>query len=105
MLGGRVWLLRSGIDCFAGDLTSEEKELVWATAMAPVADLFNEKVEGVPWRSKPSAYIVAANDQTVHPDLECAAAKRMGATTTRWRAATSRCCPILTSCSTRSATS
>jgi pimeloyl-ACP methyl ester carboxylesterase len=58
-----------------------EKELVWATAMAPVADLFNEKVEGVPWRSKPSAYIVAANDQTVRPDLERAAAKRMGATT------------------------
>ena len=44
---GRIWLLRSGIDCFAGDLTSEEKELVWATAMAPVADLFNQKVDGV----------------------------------------------------------
>src|ERR1700752_1560570 len=50
---GRVWLLRSGIDCFAGDLTSEEKELVWATAMAPVADLFNQKVDGVAWRAKP----------------------------------------------------
>ena len=78
---GRVWLLRSGIDYFAGDLTDEEKELAWATAMAPVADLFNQKVEGVAWRTKPSWYIVAKNDHTVHPDLERFAAERMGATT------------------------
>ena len=78
---GRVWLLPSGIDCFAGDLSEEEKQIVWATATAPVADLFNQKVDGVAWRSKPSAYIVAANDHTVNPELERFAAKRMGATT------------------------
>jgi pimeloyl-ACP methyl ester carboxylesterase len=78
---GRVWLLRSGIDCFCGDLTSEEKELVWATAMAPVADLFNQTVEGVAWRTKPSAYVVAAQDRTVNPELERFSAERMGATT------------------------
>ena len=49
--------------------------------MAPVAELFTQKVEGVAWRTKPSWYIVATNDHTVHPDLERAAAKRMGATT------------------------
>src|ERR1700741_5163229 len=43
----RVWLLESGIDCFAGDLTDKEKQIVWATAMSPVADLFNQKVQGV----------------------------------------------------------
>jgi pimeloyl-ACP methyl ester carboxylesterase len=78
---GRVWLLRSGIDCFCGDLTAEEKEIVWATAMSPVADLFNQKVEGVGWRTKQSAYIVATNDRTVNPELERVAAARMGATT------------------------
>ena len=78
---GRVWLLRSGVEYFAGDLTDEEQELTWATAMAPVADLFDQKVEGVAWRTKPSWYIVGANDRTVHPDLERAAAQRMGATT------------------------
>jgi pimeloyl-ACP methyl ester carboxylesterase len=78
---GRVWLLRSGIDAFCGDLTPAEKETVWATAMSPVADLFNQKVEGVGWRTKPSAYIVANNDHTVHPDLERFAANRMEATT------------------------
>jgi pimeloyl-ACP methyl ester carboxylesterase len=78
---GRIWLLPSGLDYFAGDLTDEEKQVVWATAMSPDADLFNQKVDGVAWRSKPSAYIVANNDQTVHPDLERFVADRMGATT------------------------
>jgi pimeloyl-ACP methyl ester carboxylesterase len=77
----RVWLLRSGIDFFCGDLTPDEKEIVWATSMSPVADLFNQKVEGIAWRTKPSAYIVGAHDNTVNPELERAAAKRMGATT------------------------
>src|ERR1700730_12269809 len=31
---GRVWLLPSGIDCFAGDLSEREKQIVWATATA-----------------------------------------------------------------------
>jgi pimeloyl-ACP methyl ester carboxylesterase len=78
---GRVWLLPSGVECFAGDLTEQEKQIVWATAMAPDADLFNQKVEGVAWRSKPSAFIIAKNDRTVHPELERFAADRMGATT------------------------
>src|SRR6201987_4732284 len=78
---GRIWLLRDGIDCFAGDLTNEEKELTWATAMEAVAELFTQKVDGVAWRMKPSWYIVAKNDRTVHPDLERSAAGRMGGTT------------------------
>jgi pimeloyl-ACP methyl ester carboxylesterase len=77
----RVWLLRSGIDCFCGDLTADEKETVWATAMSPIADLFNQKVDGVAWRTKPSAYIVANNDRTVNRELERFAANRMSATT------------------------
>jgi hypothetical protein len=45
-----------------------------------VADLFNQKVEGVAWRSKPSWY-TCQHDRTVHPDLERFVANRMGATT------------------------
>ena len=78
---GRVWLLRSGIDCFCGDLNPEEKELVWATATSPASDLFNQKLDGIAWRTKPSAYIIAANDRTVNPDLQRAAANRMSAVT------------------------
>jgi len=79
---GRIWLRPEGIDCFAGDLTEVEKKLVWATHFAPAADLFSRNAPGTAWKSKPSWYVVAKNDRTVHPALERFAAKRMGATTT-----------------------
>jgi pimeloyl-ACP methyl ester carboxylesterase len=63
-------------------LSEQEKKLVWATQCVPAPDLFNAKVGGTAWRSKPSWYIVAKNDRTVHPDMERFVAKRMGATTT-----------------------
>src|ERR1700739_3171334 len=78
---GRIWLLPEGIDCFAGDLPENEKKLVLATQGAPKPDLFEAKVGGTAWKSKPSWYIVGKNDRTVHPDLERFFAKRMGATT------------------------
>jgi pimeloyl-ACP methyl ester carboxylesterase len=55
--------------------------VVWATHFAPAADLFLRNAPGVAWRSKPSWYIVGSNDHTVNPELERAAAKRVGATT------------------------
>jgi pimeloyl-ACP methyl ester carboxylesterase len=79
---GRIWLLPDGIGCFAGDLSPEEQQLVWATQAVPVADLFDQKVPGAAWKSKPCWYIVGNNDQTVNPDLERFVADRMGATTT-----------------------
>ena len=78
---GRIWLKHDGTECFAGDLSGAEQNLIWATQAVPVPDLFNQKLDGVAWRSKPSWYIVGAQDRTVHPELERAAAKRMGATT------------------------
>ena len=54
---------------------------MWATHAAPAADLFNQKVGGTAWRSKPSWYIVATKDRTVQPELERFVAKRMGAIT------------------------
>ena len=79
---GRIWLRPDGVEFFAGDLSEEEQKLVWATQVTPTANLFNEKVAGTAWRTKPTWYIVAKNDRTVHPALERAAAKRMGATVT-----------------------
>ena len=78
---GRIWMLPSGIGCFAGDLPEQEQRLVWATQCVPAADLFNQKLDGTAWRTKPSWYIVANNDRTVQPDLERFVAKRMGAHT------------------------
>src|SRR5499433_4150672 len=79
---GRIWLLEEGIDSFAGDLSEQEKKLVWATQCVPAPDLFEAKVGGTAWRSKPSWYIIAKNDRTIQPDCERFLAKRMGATTT-----------------------
>jgi pimeloyl-ACP methyl ester carboxylesterase len=79
---GRIWLLPDGIDDFAGDLPEHEKKLVLATQGVPKPDLFEAKVGGTAWRSKPSWYIVGQNDRTVHPELERFLAKRMGAITT-----------------------
>jgi pimeloyl-ACP methyl ester carboxylesterase len=79
--GGRLWLSRDGIECFAGDLTPAEKGVVWATQFPPATDLFSGDAPGVAWKTKPSWYIVATKDRTVQPDLERFLAKRMDATT------------------------
>lgn len=78
---GRVWLKHTGPSCFAGDLSEEEQKLVYATHYAPAAELFNKNAPGVAWKSKPSWYVLANNDQTVHPDLQRFVSKRMGAHT------------------------
>jgi pimeloyl-ACP methyl ester carboxylesterase len=79
---GRLWLLPEGMDSFAGDLSEQEKKLVWATQCVPAPDLFNAKAGGTAWKSKPSWYIVAKNDRTIQPDCERFLAKRMGAKVT-----------------------
>jgi pimeloyl-ACP methyl ester carboxylesterase len=78
---GRVWMLPEGVECFAGDLPEREKKVVWATHFAPAVDLFDAKVEGTAWKSKPTWYIVAKKDRTVQPELQRFFAKRIGATT------------------------
>ena len=78
---GRVWMKPDGVRCFAGDLPEAEQKVVWATHAAPPAELFSEKVPGTAWKTKPTWYIVAGQDQTVNPDLERFVAKRMGAST------------------------
>ena len=79
---GRIWLKQSGVKHFAGDLPEAEQKLVYATQAAPVADLFNQKVEGTAWNAKPSWYVLATQDQTVPPDLQHFVSKRMKAATT-----------------------
>jgi pimeloyl-ACP methyl ester carboxylesterase len=76
---GRVWLRPEGVECFAGDLSEQEQKIVYATHYAPAADLFSRNAPGAAWKSKPTWYIVANNDRSVHPDLQRFVAKRMGA--------------------------
>lgn len=82
---GRAWMLPNGTEFFAGDLPEAEQKLVWATHYAPVFDLFHQQKLGandIAWRSKPSWYVLARKDHTVHPDLQRWVSKRMGATVT-----------------------
>src|ERR1700722_14600837 len=67
---GRIWLLPSGTAHFCGDLPEQEQRLVWATQITPAPDLFARNAPGTAWKSKPSWYIMANNDHTVHPELE-----------------------------------
>ena len=76
---GRVWLKQTGPSAFAGDLSAEEQGVVWATHYPPAAELFNKNAPGVAWKTKPSWYVLANNDHTVHPDLQRFVSKRMGA--------------------------
>jgi pimeloyl-ACP methyl ester carboxylesterase len=78
---GRIWLGPGAIADFAGDLPEDEQNLVLATATPPAADLFDQQVPGVAWKTKPSWYIVANQDRSVNPDLERFCAERMGAKT------------------------
>ena len=64
-----------------GDFSEQEQKVVWATHFAPAVDLFTQELDGVAWRSKPTSYIVAANDRTLRPELQRFVAKRMGAKT------------------------
>ena len=55
----------------------------------PLATSTFEDVMGVPaWKSHPSWYLVAENDQALPPDAERKFAKRMGATAVEVRPAT-----------------
>jgi pimeloyl-ACP methyl ester carboxylesterase len=81
----RAWMLPSGTKFFAGDLSEADQKLVWATHIAPVADLFHQQKLGadqIAWKRKPSWYVLAKQDHTVHPDLQRWVSKRMGATVT-----------------------
>jgi len=78
---GRIWMFPEGVECFAGDLSAQDKAVVWATHVAPAADLLDAKVSGAAWKTKPTWYVVANQDRTVRPELQRFYAERIGATT------------------------
>jgi pimeloyl-ACP methyl ester carboxylesterase len=82
---GRAWMLPNGTEFFAGDLSEAEQKLVWATHYAPVFDLFHQQKltpAQIAWKTKPSWYVLATQDHTVHPDLQRWVSSRMGADVT-----------------------
>ncbi len=81
VVDGRIWMFPEGVDCFAGDLSAQDKAVVWATHRAPAANVLEAEVSTAAWKTKPSWYVVANEDRCVQPDLQRFFAARMDAIT------------------------
>ncbi len=80
---GFVWLSEEDFTKhFAADVDDVMARVMFAVQQPLVASGLGEAM-GVPaWKSLPTWYLVATNDEAIPPDAERAFAKRMGATTT-----------------------
>jgi len=79
---GFAWLPEDDfVNHFAADVDPVKARVMFAVQQ-PLATSTFEDVMGVPaWKSHPSWFLVAADDQAIPPDAERQFAKRMGATT------------------------
>lgn len=78
---GSVWASEEDFAHFAADVEPATAKVMFAVQQPLAASTFGE-VMGVPaWRSLPSWYLVATEDQALPPAAEQMFAKRMGATT------------------------
>ena len=79
---GFAWLSEDDfVNHFAGDLEPTRARALYAVQQALASSAFTD-VMGVPaWKSLPSWYLVAQNDEAIPPDAERQFAARMGATT------------------------
>lgn len=79
---GYLTLTTKGVmEDFAPDLPVAQRKLILATQGATNGALFGTKVANAAWKTKPTWYVVAANDRMIHPDLERKFAKTMNAKT------------------------
>jgi pimeloyl-ACP methyl ester carboxylesterase len=78
---GFVWLSEDDfVNHFAADLDPVQARVLYAVQQPLAAAAFDEPM-GVPaWKSLPSWYLVATDDEALPPDAERLFAKRMGAT-------------------------
>jgi pimeloyl-ACP methyl ester carboxylesterase len=66
---------------FAPDVPREETNLM-AVAQVPInSKAFDERVSVAAWKTKPSYFIVAANDRMMATDLQSSMARKIGAKT------------------------
>ncbi len=79
---GFSWLAEADyVHHFAADVDAVKAKVMYATQQALAGSTFND-VMGIPaWKSLPSWYLVATEDQAIPPDAERLFASRMGATT------------------------
>jgi pimeloyl-ACP methyl ester carboxylesterase len=68
-------------ESFAQDLSAEEKQTMVATQAATQGALLATPITKAAWHTKPSWFVIAANDRAISPEQEKSTAKRMGSTT------------------------
>ena len=80
---GFAWLSEEDfVEHFAADVDSTRAHVMYAVQQPLASSAFTD-VMGIPaWKSLPSWYLVAQNDEAIPPDAERQFADRMGATTT-----------------------
>src|SRR6202000_827035 len=66
---------------FAGDIDPVRARGMFAVQQALSASTLQDVMEGPAWKSHPTWFLVAANDEAIPPDAERQFAQRMGATT------------------------
>src|SRR5258708_1213858 len=81
--GGFLTMTTKGVlENFAQDLPMAERKLLAATQGPTNGAAFGSKLTNAAWKTKPTWYVVAANDRMIPPDLERKFARTMKATTT-----------------------
>jgi pimeloyl-ACP methyl ester carboxylesterase len=79
---GFGWLSEEDfVEHFAGDVDPAHARVMWAVQQALASSAFTDVMGPPAWRSLPSWYLVAQNDEAIPPDAERQFAARMGATT------------------------
>jgi pimeloyl-ACP methyl ester carboxylesterase len=75
---GYLLLSPKGVrECFAQDLSSEEKEVIIATQAATQGALLQTPIKDAAWHTKPSFFVIAEHDRAIQPEQERATAARM----------------------------
>jgi pimeloyl-ACP methyl ester carboxylesterase len=80
---GYLTLSREGVaKGFAGDLSPKEQDVVFAVQQPASKSVFGDVGVNAAWRTKPSWYVVASEDNAINPELEKGMAERANAKTT-----------------------
>ena len=80
---GYLTLSKEGVvKAFATDLSPKEQDLVYAVQPPASQKVFGDVGVNAAWRTKPSWFVVASEDNAINPELEKRMAKRANAKTT-----------------------
>jgi pimeloyl-ACP methyl ester carboxylesterase len=73
-------LTRAGVDeLFAQDLPADERAIIFATQNPLAGAAFGGEITAPSWKEKPSFYLRATEDHTIHPELQRTMSDRIAA--------------------------